>query len=240
MRAGETTRQACRRRKRERIGKPCEVKGCAKPVSGLSRYCNRHEMAAKRNGAPTQLSIRKFQLRPYLTLVNRFIKANGHHVALLTAESELSVLLADAASVTRGIVREPKQYDWPAKLNLELLRLHSAGVSGQEIFRTVAALWLFSHYNPHALPPNDREFWFAVANAVLNLRERYSARTRNGRNRKRTRRVSPRLLEHLGHDLTVRLHLVLRAMVGAIEQAEQVRAERRKKIAATLEQHPFN
>lgn len=222
------------------MGKPCEVKGCAKSVVHLSRYCGRHRQAAEQNGAPTASAIRKYQVRPYLKFVDRFVKANGHHVALLTVEGELSCWLADAVSRTGGEVRWPtKPSDWRTKLDLELLRLHRASVTGLNIFRTVAALYLFAQYNPHALPPGDRVFWFACANHVLNLAPRYNAGNKSGRKGHRQRRVPAPLLENLGRDLTVRLHIVLRAMTTAIEDAEQVRAERRRKLAAALAQHPF-
>lgn len=238
MTSPAASRQGIRQRIQSRVGRPCIVKACGKTIEGFGPYCSKHRDNDKRYGSPTQAALRPSQLKPYRKLVRRFIRSNKNHPVLTAAYVELEGMLADAVSEIAGRERWPGKYEWRAKLHFELRRLRDGGVTGREIFEEVATVHLLSHYDPRALPPLDREFWFALSRAVLSLRERFGYQGPSGQ--KSTRPFSCHVLDHLGHTLSNRLVLVLRAMTEAIERQADAERERRKTLTATLEASPFN
>jgi hypothetical protein len=159
---------------------------------------------------------------------------------------ELDELLATAARARAGNPYTPGRQDWRGKMTRELARLHTAGLTGHDLFRTVAGLHFYSRALPRNLPPASRAFRFTIARHVLNLthRDRYSgwcvrAKRTGWVERKGTVRLSTRVLDHLGQHLAVSLCGVLIALEPAYDSLVLAPTARRQRLAVALTQ-PFN
>lgn len=207
--------------------KECTVPDCDHLVSGLSRWCNRHKLSALRYGSPTATKITKRDLQPFARTVTRFIRANEQHPALLQVFTQLDHLLVQAATVHDRCdppgqpVRTLRPRDWSSRRVRELARLHAAGVTGGDLYRAAAAVWLFHHYHPDRLPPG-KPLRFAMARAVLELSRRYNHR---GPTRRVTNRLSTLVLDALGQELVNELSDCLSRMVRAIDSRDNERSK---------------
>lgn len=216
--------------------KPCAVPSCKEVARRVGKYCLVHERNAARHGGPLQRAIRLTELRPYLATVNRFMVGNSGHPALTLVYESLSRIVSESSALR--ITRRPKPREWRPRLTLELQRLLAGGVTGREVFRRVAALWLLARYQPRTLPPNSKEFWAQSARMTLNLRQR------NPRSRLHApfqgSRLPPKVLATLGRTLVQKTHLVLTAMVCAIEAEQSEPQAQRARINEALASHPFS
>jgi hypothetical protein len=229
----------------ERRGRPCAVTDCGKPVHALSRWCSRHHQASLRYGSPLQERVLRKTTKPYDRIASRLITANRDHPALVLVISELDEMLATAARARAGNAYTPSPQDWQGKMNVDLARLHAAGLTGRDIFRTVTALHFYARAFPRSLPPSTRAYRFIIARHVLNLthRDRYGgwcvrAKRTGWVERKGSVRLSTRVLDHLGQHLAVTLCPVLAALEPAYDALVLAPTARRQKLAAALAQ-PF-
>jgi hypothetical protein len=154
--------------KRNRI---CRVPGCAMPIrkGSLGGLCNGHRSADLRKGSPTQRIIRLPEIAGHLKDVERFIRANQGHPAVVEMVTYLQALLDGAARFQ--LPAKLKATDWKSRLQNELAALHDGHVTGAEMLAPVLATWLFSFYNPKALEPNSRPLRYALSRSVLLLRD---------------------------------------------------------------------
>jgi hypothetical protein len=226
----------------ERKGRRCELPTCDNLVHSLSRYCSFHHQRSGRYGSPTQARILRRDTQPYERIVSRLITANKDHPAIVLVVDELTEILATAARDRAGNPYTPGRQDWRGKMTRELARLHAAGLTGHDLFRTVAGLHFYSRALPRNLPPASRAFRFAIARHVLNLshRDRYSGwcvrkKMTGWVERKGTVRLSTRVLDHLGTHLAVSLCPVLSAMEESYDALIMAPTARRQRLAAALE-----
>ena len=97
---------------------------------------------------------------PHLKEVQRFVRANKSHPALLLAFETLRKLTSDQASFE--MPSRLKQDNWRARLNRELRRLHEIGRTGQQLFEVAASVYLLAHRSPPRLELYSKPFKFAV------------------------------------------------------------------------------
>jgi hypothetical protein len=166
-------------------------------------------------------------------------KANPEHPALVYVFEQLQAMIDAARNYQRPHNLRP--LDWSSRLSHELRRLHDGGITGQEVFRVVALVWMLHRYQPRTLPAG-RPLLFAMARAVLDLRPRY---THVGIRRERSgpalvsNRLSTLVVAKLGEELLTLLHPVLARMAEAIDRATTPQQEQRAKIVQALDEQPF-
>jgi hypothetical protein len=176
------------------------------------------------------------ELRPYSRTIHAFQAANFGHPALAIAYDELNRLLTDAAAVP--VTFRPKPREWRTRLRLDLQRLHSAGLTGREMFEIAAALHLFAVSQPRSLAPWSREFWFQLSRLLLNSRQR-KPRCNPLVSKYVQSRLPANALEHLGRTITTVLAGILRAMVATIERHAKAPQEIKEQIAQAVASTPF-
>lgn len=227
----EQTRELVARR----VGRHCSVPGCLIQTHQLSQWCRRHAAREGRHGSPTQRSITLSELATYLKSIDRFLAANAGHTALELVFASLSAMLTEAAAIP--VLQRPRPSDWRLRLRLDLQRLHKGGVSGQEMFRLVAALHLFAVAQPRSLQPHSRPSWFQTSRLILNSRTRDISSPLT--NRWATSRLPAGALSHLGRVVTTTSYRVLLAMTEAIERAPNEQ-QQRQLITDALIAQPLN
>jgi hypothetical protein len=190
-------------------------------------------------GAPLGRPITPPELRPYKVEVERFIRLNESHPALVTAYAELQRMVDDAGR--HPVTRPPARTDHRGLGRVELARLYAGGVTGSEMFQAVAAIHLFAHRQPRSLEVNSKAYWYAVARSILALRHRRDIRSRGvpSPNRFATSRVSTFVLLNLGRSVAMLLAPLLSEMATAIDRGATAERDRRQSIATAVASHPF-
>ena len=211
----------------------------------LSRFCMRHASTDARHGHPEARAINKYETEPYRKVFSAFLRANKEHPAIVLLAKELDELIAEGASraaVTPVPTRKPNSRDtgarWEQKLWHELIRLHRGAVSGRDVLVTVGALWMFSRAAQNVLPPMSVQLQFAVARAVLSLAERPGRQRYTTRTLKATTEFSAPVLRHFGQRLVTMTCGLMRSAEVAFDERASRLAERRRNLAAALNQ-PF-
>jgi hypothetical protein len=231
------------RRTKARAHLPCGVSTCSSRVHGLSRYCTKHHHQALRYGAPGQTRTLRRHTAPFERVVSRLLTANSDHPAIALVIGELDALLVQATKAA-AIKPSPGRQDWQAKVNVELARIYSAGITGRDVLQTVAGLWFYAKANRTQLPAG-RPLQFAMARHVLTLvhRQTYGGWCNRKDFKgwvdvKGTVRLSTKVCEALGKHLAVSLCGVLTAMEGAYDELIGAPEDRRRRLMEALAQ-PF-
>lgn len=214
----------------------CEVPGCLSYRRTISRYCEPHRQAANRHGDPKGRLIQKAETRSQQELIDKWLKAQGEHPALAQAFAELQGLVDSAALFAAPYTI--RYGDTATRLNKELRRLYGDGVTGKEIFKAVATIWLFAHQRPFDLELFSIAHRYATARRVLTLcrLERRAGRGMMGH----AAELSSGVMNQLGRTLVTMLSPVMDAMAKNIDEAMTIERERHKRYIESITAHPFN
>jgi hypothetical protein len=188
----------------------------------------------EKNGAPEQLAIRYPELKPFKEIARRWLDSNAGHPALALVYDDLDNWLYQSTLIP--ITRRPKRRDYLAIQRLELQRLYREGVRGAEVFRLVLSLHLYATARPHSLQPWSKPFWFNLTRLVFRLRMMTKAERVGPQ---AGYRMPPAVLEEVGRALTSKCHMVIRAIVTAMDKAAQAPAEKTAALQAALASHDF-
>ena len=172
----------------------------------------------------------------HLKDIFKFQRRNREHPALVMLLADLDQMLA--SSTGYQLPRQLRQVDWKPRLMKELQRMHNGGITGNDVFRAVAMIYLLSHRQPSRLEMNSREMKFAIARAVLHLRNKGTKKGRMGVGL--PHRMSTHVLDHLGHQLLIKALPVLQPMATALDRiGASAHRERRDEIAAAIAEKSF-
>ena len=120
---------------------PCAAKGCAQWAQGFSRYCTTHRYRTHYTRSETGRILRKrADLGPYFDMVNTYLPRWKDHPAMQAAFRWLETLLVDG-STYNGSSRTHRA------IGKELRRLRLDGATGETMFRKVAAVAGYAHFN---------------------------------------------------------------------------------------------
>ena len=217
-----------------RGSRACAVDRCFRPTHELSSWCKLHSQRNAKNGAPEQKAIRYPELAPFKEIASRWLSSNAGHPALTLIYDDLDNYLYQATLIP--ITRRPKRRDYFAIQRLELQRLYREGVRGAEVFWLVLSLHLYSLARPHSLQPWSRPFWFNLTRLVFRLRMMTKAE-RTGP--QAGYRMPSAVLEEVGRTLTSRCHMVVRAIVAAMNKAAEEPSQKLAAMQAALESADF-
>lgn len=213
----------------------CQADGCPAFRRSVSRYCAAHENNAQRYGGPEARVITYAETRQYEALMDRWLKVQAGHPVLVSAYAELQRLIDNSTAYT--LPHHLRRLDYHSRLQRELRRLSEGGVSGAEVFRAVATVFLFASSQPRTLAPLSLPHRFATARRVLSLRARYRHATKGGEH---VNRLSSLVLDNLGRDLIRLLYPVLVAVASSIESCRASEREKHQRYAEQLSATPFN
>jgi len=120
---------------------PCAAKGCGRWSQGFSRYCTTHRYRTGYVHSETGRILRKGRdLGPYLDMVDTYLPRWRDHAAMQAAFRWLESLLVDGSTYS-GPVRVHRE------IARELRRLRLDGAKGETMFRKVAAVAGYAHFN---------------------------------------------------------------------------------------------
>jgi hypothetical protein len=121
--------------------KQCAAKGCPKRAAGFSIYCHSHRHRHHYTRDPRGRILRKrLDLGPYTNTVNTYLPRWKDHPAITKACAWLESLLADG-STYNGSSRTHRA------IAKELRRLQRDGATGEAMFRKLAAVAGYAHFN---------------------------------------------------------------------------------------------
>lgn len=119
----------------------CAAKGCSQWAAGFSRYCHAHRHRHHYLRDPQGRILRKRQdLGPYADMVAEYLPRWRDHAAMQAAFRWLDSLLTDGSTYS-GSSRTHRE------IAKELRRLQRDGATGEAMFRKVAAVAGFAHFN---------------------------------------------------------------------------------------------
>jgi hypothetical protein len=219
-----------------RPARKCDVERCFRQTHQLSRWCAKHAQNAAKHGSPTQKPLRRPDLLPWRKIAHRWIASNQTHPAIKLVVADLDRYLFESTLVQ--IVRRPRRVDWQAVMRLELQRLYRSNLRGQELFELVLAIHLYATARPHALQPWSRPLWFQLSRLTCRLRLRTSKVDARGPTD--GYRAPIKMLETIGKDLIVRTHLVLHAVVAAMEKQAQAPAKKVAELVDAINSQAFS
>jgi len=120
---------------------PCAAKGCGRWSQGFSRYCTTHRYRTGYVHSETGRILRKGRdLGPYLDMVDTYLPRWRDNPAMQAAFRWLESLLTDG-STYNGSSRTHRA------IAKELRRLRMDGATGEAMFRKVAAVAGYAHFN---------------------------------------------------------------------------------------------
>jgi len=121
--------------------RPCAAKSCTAWAAGFSRYCHSHRHRHHYTRDPQGRILRKGRdLGPYLDMVDTYLPRWRENPAMQAAFRWLESLLTDG-STYNGSSRTHRA------IAKELRRLRMDGATGEAMFRKVAAVAGYAHFN---------------------------------------------------------------------------------------------
>lgn len=120
---------------------PCAAKGCPKLAAGFSRYCHSHRHRHHYTRDPHGRILRKrADLGPYFDLVDTYLPRWRDHAAIQAGFRWLETLLAEGSTYSGNSQTH-------REIARELRRLRMDGATGEAMFRKVAAVAGYAHFN---------------------------------------------------------------------------------------------
>jgi len=198
----------------------CEVQSCGLPRAKVSRYCERHDLQQQRTGHPCGRTIRKSELKPYVALVQRYIRDYRKHEAIQAALRWLEAF----------IYREHPQYQVRSnappeqRLTRFLARMKKSAVSSEDMLAACVAMFLKRSHDPLAFP-SDKHFQHQLARYFLRLAPSPYCMTYNGgRGAKKYDRITPPTRDLLYGRLSETIGIACFNMSAAIYKANLTEA----------------
>lgn len=221
---------------------PCAVPGCAKGAHrthagrGFSPFCNAHRIRAKRHGHPEQDGVKQSALKPYRQMIKRRVEKNADNQAWPLAAARWNSLVSLAEDRAGAYDRGKADNTYAVAAAREILKL-APQVSGQDVWQTVAALFLMREFEPRRFKSDDG-FVFEVVRIVRNLGHVACGTTyvpTKGRTRPVYRDPSPETVRILG-SILVEAFGALGLHLAKHERKEQCREQDQKReLWAALE-----
>lgn len=140
----------------------CCVSGCKKNAVGYGRMCETHKSRKRRHGAPDQLTIRKADLRPYITEVESWFARDPDNSTWGIASERWSGFVAQVGAVERTTMHGPTR-----RAATEVQRLGQT-IDPQRVIVTVFALCLMREYQPNTFK-NEEALRLAAVRRVRSL-----------------------------------------------------------------------
>ena len=196
----------------------CEVPSCGLPRAKVSRYCERHDLQEQRTGHPCGRTIRKSELKPYVVLVQHYIRDYREHEAIAAALRWLE------AFVYRDHPQYPARSNAPPQQRLTrfLARMKKSAVSPEEMLAACVAMYLMQLHDPLAFP-SDKHFRRQLSRYFLRLAPApYSMTYGDGRGAKKYDRITPPTGELLYRRLSETIGIACFNMAAAIYQANLI------------------
>jgi len=199
---------------------PCAAKGCARWAQGFSRYCTTHRYRTHYTHDPNGRILRKAQdLGPYREMVDTYLPRWRQHEAMQAAFRWLESLLADG-STYNGSSRTHRE------IAKELRRLRMDGATGEAMFRKIAAVAGYAHFNQR---------WDDGPCHTVNLAHHMlRAVPRPGAGK-----ITGPAVYAIGREVREMLSGLLLQFWTAIEREETKQARTREAIAQALEGEPL-
>jgi hypothetical protein len=141
---------------RRNIAHPCKSINCHQPRRNLSGYCKEHAAKAYLYGHPLGYSIPKKAYEHEVSDIEQFFNDNQTHRGITIATTYLDEKLAKA-SQGRAM-----------QCGLMFQRLASAEVTGLQILKECAAIWLYSQRHPQKLQ-DDLRLTYALGLCFVKL-----------------------------------------------------------------------
>jgi hypothetical protein len=186
------------------------------------------------HGSPTARVISKTEVRPYVKLVEKALKANGRHEAVLTVLEALDELMQKSVDEASRITSKPRTNDHYAKMHLELARLAASGLTAMQLFTTVAATTMYCDWSRI----DGDVLWCTLARMVLVSRKLGAHRhdPRLGRRPVQTGLQTRLLLGRTLHGLVLP---VLEALSAIMSKASEIKTAHAQKVAEALAKEPL-
>lgn len=163
----------------------CDVRGCTKHRSSLSRYCSTHAAAHDRNGHPVAAPVRASSWAAYRSAITELFHDNADHQGLQRALQWVKSWMAEAVAL-----------DGRNHCAAEVARVSRHGCSPLQILTELAAAYAYVVDNPR-VTLTDRHRDFTYSKAVLGLapRPRRASQTSSST---WAPKAHPRALEEVG------------------------------------------
>lgn len=201
-----------------RLGRRCEVANCGRPRAKVSRYCERHDLQQQRTGDPCGRTIRKHELKPYVSLVMRYIRDYRDHEAIQAALRWLEAYLYGREHPDYSIrpSSPPEQ-----RLSRFLRRMKKSAVSSEEMLAAITAMFLKRQHDPLAFP-SEKHFRHQVSNYFIRLAPApYNMRYGGGKGAKQYDRLTTPTREYLYKRLSETIGICCLNMSSAIYAANR-------------------
>src|SRR5262249_48733015 len=145
----------------------CGVPGCLRPRRRVGALCLKHERHKYLHGSPTARPLLKAEIKPYVKMVERAVKANRGHPALTDVYEALEALMQKSVEAASRIRSKPRPWDFTSRMYLELNRLHASGLTAVEMFTVASAVMLYGQWSNYDGPV----LYCAVARHILIARQ---------------------------------------------------------------------
>lgn len=186
----------------------CVVKGCQHHRVDMSRFCKTHLGIYRRSGHPNGSVVNLKEMKPVRNDVRAFLLRHAAHPGVVAAIGWLDRSIANSF-VPAGL----NHYMPPETQALELWhRLKARGVTGEEVFETLAAMVLLRSRKPDRFH-NEEEWQTQVGTKVV--RHRYTSGIAAKGQHSFTGRAARR---HLGETVMLNIGVLLERLVDHLER----------------------
>lgn len=146
-------------RKAENMARPCSHPGCPRHRRSVSTYCDKHERALSRWGAPDAKFIRPSRMNGWRRGIRALVLANPHHPGLREG-----VRIVDHWLHARGAFADPGRTLGHRE------RLRKAGVTATDVVVELATVRAF--FDAHRMDDSGHRLAFAMSQSILRLAPR--------------------------------------------------------------------
>jgi hypothetical protein len=200
----------------------------------VSGWCRKHEQHRYNYGSPTARVITKAEVKPYTKIVERALKLNARHEAVLDVMQSLNELLQKAVDEASRIRSMPRPSDHYGKMYLELNRLAASGLTAMQLFTVVAATTLYCNWSNI-----DSEVLYVTIARHVFVSRRLGVHRHDPRMGRRPVQCGLQTRLLLGRTLHGIVFPVLEALSAVMSKASEIKTERGKRIAEALANEPL-
>ena len=152
----------------------CDVRGCGKPIEGLSRLCHEHKDRRAATGDPIRKTIHGQTVNHYRDIVEPFLDFQYRvtkHPGIVNAVEALDQLLFEAQA--KAPTELAPYIGEEAAARYRLSRLWMAGVSGYDLLKVFLAFHVLHQDKPHVFPDGTTGDYFRVQVAISVSQQAY-------------------------------------------------------------------
>jgi hypothetical protein len=205
-----------------------------RPRRRVGSLCLKHERHKYLHGSPTARPLLKAEIKPYVKMVERAVKANRGHPALTDVYEALEALMQKSVEAASRIRSKPRPWDFTSRTYLELNRLHASGLTAVEMFTVASAVMLYCQWSNYDGPV----LFCAVARHVLIARQ-LGAHRHDPRIGSRPIRCSLNARIEIGRAIVDICYPTLAAIGEVLSKDADAKQRRRQRVLDSLTAQPL-